>query len=427
MGSRLRCALAAAAASGCLVGAPTLAHADLQDEASALAAALAAEGFDVRRGAPQFVQASGRTVVRSSAGELFDDVTSSGRCTTLVVLAPRASQLMVTSAELPLGADADREPWQASSRAGVAIVSRCGDRRSELQRLALAMQAGRAAVELLYARGKRRLERIEHLLPTRAVGPEATAPLVGPPAPPASVAARVELAQRRMRKRGATDESERASSSFVDGSGGGDRLLLPGCHDLVVISPAASSGRPVDVDAELVRDDGRLLARDGSDSTDAHLEVCVGEPTRARLAFSGASPLSRVTLLHGRYELPRGLPAGWSPHARATLASAMRRRHIAELRGAPLTQALGVGGIETRVPFEGEPGRCYVAASADVRGDARLLRLSVTGGFQQARDHGTGEQAALVAFCLETDDPVSVGVEGRSESAAWFVGVWGTD
>src|SRR5690606_36366496 len=115
-----------------------------------------------------------------------------------------------------------------------------------------------------------------------------------------------------------------------------------------------------------------------------------GEPRVALLRFAGALPQAPVVLLQARWELPFGLPERWGPDARAELAEAVRPFHNRSLGGSPVYDSIGVGGT-TLLPIEIEPGACYVAATAPVRGHSAAVALAAQVGSRLARNHSTQE------------------------------------
>ncbi len=97
--------------------------------------------------------------------------------------------------------------------------------------------------------------------------------------------------------------------------------LDPGCHRFDVMGEARGGGSRHDVDAELREpDDGRILARDRTDSADARLEYCAGAEVRAAVSVSG-SPGAKVNIMHTAWPLPSHLPEQWGAPLRARMAT----------------------------------------------------------------------------------------------------------
>jgi hypothetical protein len=67
-----------------------------------------------------------------------------------------------------------------------------------------------------------------------------------------------------------------------------------------------------------------------------------------------------------------------------------------------------------------EPGACYVAVAAATRGAPRGLVLrAVVGADEHADERGTGDGAALAAFCTRDRDRARISIEARGSSLAW--------
>jgi hypothetical protein len=206
--------------------------------------------------------------------------------------------------------------------------------------------------------------------------------------------------------------------------------LTEGCHRLDVMAevPLSVPRRATDVDAEArVPDAGRLLDRDRADAPDARLDFCVGEAGAIDVPFFGASGAVKVVLSDAWWPLPALVPTQFGARARGGFAAALRRRHGPEPRGQTLAEVVGVQG-ETLVPVTIEPGRCYFAALALIRGDARTVRIAAEVGDRAARDdapeHG---ESAGAAFCSETEETAVLRVIVRGSSPWWALAVWPMD
>jgi hypothetical protein len=84
------------------------------------------------------------------------------------------------------------------------------------------------------------------------------------------------------------------------------------------------------------------------------------------------------------------------------------------------------------VPFEVEPGACYVAVAALERGHARGVGLRVAMGARSSSDErGTSDDSSAVAFCARDRENVRFEVDARGAGVAWGLaafrvagGVW---
>jgi hypothetical protein len=361
-----------------------------------------------------------------------------------VLLAPRTSEIAfltdgtgiaapaIPPSSLPLGHPAVGESagGPIRSKAGVASLERCGKEQVnaplEAERLLVQSISPRTAVEVLVVRSRAPIERVESVLPARAEGPVAPRGDAGRPLDPGPIAERLARVKRRGREAGSERILEVTMRASSAGTGTFVVKLSEGCHGIDVLADAPSSARRgTDVDAHAhVAEGGRALARDRGESPDAHLDFCLGETTEVEVAFVGASGEVDVTLVDAVWSLPASLPSEWGPQVRGDVALALRRRHAPPLPAEPIATLLGVQG-ETMVPFVVEPGQCYLAVAALVRGDARGLRLAVEVGDRAPHDEiAERPEAAQVAFCATTEDRAALRIDARG-SQPWWVGlVW---
>jgi hypothetical protein len=188
--------------------------------------------------------------------------------------------------------------------------------------------------------------------------------------------------------------------------------------------PAVFPHRATDVDAEARDAAGRLLARDRADVPDARLDFCLGEAGVVTVPFMGAAGAVAVTVSDARWPLPAHLPEGFGVRARAGFAAALFRRHAPAPLGAPIFETLGVQG-PTAVALAIEPERCYLAAMALVRGEARSMRLSALVGDHVTRDD-TAERLEGVAlsFCAEGGTVAHFDADVRGNAPWWALVVW---
>jgi hypothetical protein len=144
------------------------------------------------------------------------------------------------------------------------------------------------------------------------------------------------------------------------------------------------------------------------------------------LRFIGTVPVSPVVVLVSRWELPRGIPVEWGPGPRARVAEAVRRHHARDLGGPPVYSSLGVAGV-TMLPIEVEPGACYLAAMATIRGDSLGMAMAGEIGNQRVQDNpGAGGSGTAVAFCAGDEEHAVFEIETRGVGLVWLLGLWQT-
>ncbi len=426
-----------------LLCAPSLARADLTGDVDRLVERWSAKaGTTAFRRPTLFLEQGHATPVRLSDPSSSPKVAA---CTTVVLLAPRTSEIaflldgthtsaaaMPVPPALPLGhPNVPRdETGVIRSRGGVATLSRCGKEQTEgpleAERVLVQSISPRTAVEILVVRSQAPIEAADSVLPERAIGPSAPRGDTGRPLDPGPIAERLTRVDRRSREAGAAHVLKVAMRASVNGGGTFAVKLSEGCHTLDVLAEVPTSPqRGTDVDAEArAGEGGRLLARDRGEAPDAHLDFCLGEPTEVEVAFIGASGPVEVSLVDALWSLPPGIPSDWGPEARGDIAAALRRRHAPQLPPEPIATVMGVQG-ETLVPFAVEPGQCYVAVVAQVRGDTRSLRLAVELGDRAPRDEiNDRAEAAQVAFCATTEDRAALRVGTRGAQPWWLGLVW---
>jgi hypothetical protein len=131
-------------------------------------------------------------------------------------------------------------------------------------------------------------------------------------------------------------------------------------------------------------------------------------------------------MLHARWDLPRGLGQNWDPEMTARMAEAVWSSHKRALGESLIHESLGVAGV-TAVPFEVEPGACYLAAVAPIRGESSGIAMAVVLGPQHGQNHGGPEGAGTsLAFCSRSEQRALVEVEARGVGLVWLMGVWQT-
>ena len=269
------------------------------------------------------------------------------------------------------------------------------------------------------------LPRLLEVLPDR--DPGSVLPL-GEPGPRPVQPSLIE----RLRKLGVRAQRERATSyqldrtpATADGTGALRLALTAACHELTLLNDDGATAQPAtDLDMELIEQDtGARLAIDRADDADGALSVCVGAPTATELRFMGARPEEALTLAHASWDLPAGLPSGWGPEPRARLAKLARAQHLV-LRKAPIDSSLGVQGT-TEIPIEVEPGACYSALLAPLRGEVRSLSLSAVARVPGQAPRGSSDpEGAALSFCAAGARHATLEVTGDGVNLAWLLAVW---
>jgi hypothetical protein len=419
-----------------------VAHADLTDDAARVARVWTQSGARVERLAPIFLD-HGRvhTLALPAAGEPVTMAATASKplgCLTLALLAVRTAELLVGpavgaghegAADRPLGPLFTHVPEgspRQHSAGGAAALVRCGEARAEMGRVAVELLSVRGAVELLLVRSESPLAEVSEILLERAAGPLAPHGDTGGPLEPGPLGERLARAERRARSEGAAQVVRTTMRAGAGGVGQVELPLADGCHrlDLMAEVPAVFPHRATDVDAEAHDAAGRLLARDRADVPDARLDFCLGEAGAVTVPFMGAAGTVAVILSDARWPLPAHVPAHFGVRARGGFGSALFRRHAPAPPGEPIFETLGVQG-PTAVSLAIEPDRCYLAAMALVRGEARSMRLSALVGDRVARDD-TAERPEGVAlsFCAQGETVARFDADVRGNAPWWALVVW---
>ncbi|MEO8876603.1 MAG: hypothetical protein ABI461_13515, partial [Polyangiaceae bacterium] len=242
---------------------------------------------------------------------------------------------------------------------------------------------------------------------------------------------RADLAEARARSDSAGIASRQTFASSIDGSGSVQIQLDPGCHRIEVfgVDPRAGGAKAprLDVDAELRNaDDDAVLARDRTEAADAHLDACVGGDTLAEVYFAGTPPRSEVALTHAIWPIPQHLPRTWGRDPRARMAAALRARHAPPLARDPVVIVQGPAGV-TPIPFQIEPGACYLAVAAISHGTPHGLGLrAVTGGQVSSDERGLNDDSGVVAFCARGNSAAQVFVDARGTALSWVLALFQT-
>jgi hypothetical protein len=142
------------------------------------------------------------------------------------------------------------------------------------------------------------------------------------------------------------------------------------------------------------------------------------------VSFAGASGAAPVTVSDALWTTPSTVPVRFGPRARAGFAGALIKRHAPAPVEDALFESIGVQGV-TQVPVPVEPGRCYLAAVALVRGDARSIRMAATLGFRTPHDEALERpEGAAIAFCAGTERGAVIDVDVRGNAPWWALSVW---
>jgi hypothetical protein len=417
-----------------LFATPLAARADLRADADRLARHWAGRGARVERLTPLFLE-------HGTAKSLWSEpkgVPPSGKtgCLAVAFLGVRTADFFLSPEELGLPAAMARamnphpdleDDQRLRSAGGAAVLSRCGADQSELRRVRVDLASSRAAVEVLVVRSEKPVDPVADALPERAAGPLAPRGDPGGPIEPGPLAARRARVTARRTGAGASRVSSFTVHAGANGAGQLVLKLPEGCHtlDLLAEVPTTVPRRATDLDAE-VRDSqsGRILARDRADVPDARLDFCLGDATSVDVSFIGASGPELVVVSDAHWAMPLWIPTRHGSRARAGFASALFRRHAPAPPDAAMFETIGASGV-TSFGVEVEPGQCYVASVALVRGDARALRLAVDIGERGSRDEAgeRGESAAL-AFCAEEESSAHFEIDARGNTPFWALAVW---
>jgi len=373
-------------------------------------------GAMIARGESRFLSEGETVAIRLSPSE--------AACVTVAVVGARGLSFHARVDGRP----GDDDEGRVSSVAGVIEIRSCGE---AISRIDVTTDAGRGAIETIVAHSDKALPPLRSILPERSGSSLPAAEPGGlPPLP--TPEKRAEVAEARAQRDGGKLAARDAWQAGADGSGEGQLPLEPGCHrvELFAMDPRtarASRRFRLDLDAELRAEDGALvLARDRTDAPDARLEACVGEATHARVVFAGSPPNAPIVVTHLSWPIPERLPQMWGVDTRARMAAALLAHHVPTPPGEAVQLAQGPSGL-TPVPVALEPGGCYVAVAAVVRGHTRGLGMrALVGGRVAFDERGTNDDSAIVAFCARDRDRARIEVEARGVGVAWALAVFRT-
>lgn len=404
------------------------AAADLSEDAQRLAGDWWRRGARAQRLAPIFAE-QGQSRIIDIAPDLASDATPG--CTTVAILgaptidyavAPLRDGVLLELLPLPDGHPAvSLDAHSVRSALGIAMLTRCNEARSELHRLVLSMRSPRGSIDTVVARSATSLGDARDVLSERVAGIVAPRGNPGRPIEPGPLAERVVRAEESARFDGALSASRVSLNATAEGTGQTQRRLTEGCHRIAVMAavPSTFPHAATDVDAEARDDDGRVLARDRSETPDARLDFCIGESARVTILYGGASGAVPVMVTDSVWPLPSFLPNHWGGRVRAGFALALRRRNAPSPTALPVVESLGSSG-STMIPVSIEPGRCYFAAVAILRGDPRSMRISTTVGDRYVRDDVIDRpEGSGLAFCSESEESARIEVDVRGNNAFW--------
>lgn len=312
------------------------------------------------------------------------------------------------------------------SNLGIAVLTRCNEERASLSRLALSMRSPRGAIDTIIARSATSLGDARDVLSDRVTGGIAPRGNPGRPLEPGPIAERVVRADERARVDGAQSFSRISTMATEDGMGQTRLRLTEGCHRIAVMAavPTTFPHPATDVDAEVRDEENRVLARDRAETPDARLDFCTGDSSRVTVVFGGAAGAVPMMVTDAVWPIPSGIPNHWGARVRGGFALAFRRRNTPAPAGLPGLEALGSSGT-TMIPVRIEPGRCYYAAAAVLRGEPRSIRVSATIGGRFVRDDVVERPEGVgVAFCSGSDESVRIDVDARGNNIFWVFGLF---
>lgn len=407
----LRCVLAFLGVGTAFGSWTTTARADLRADAARIETAWRSVGAKVTTLPTRFLWDEEVMTVRLPKRE------GKAACTTVALVSSRG-----TSFRAKLGGIDDPDGRdRGASIAGVTEIVRCDG--IEVDRIMISGDAGRGAVEVIVGYGAQPLPGLREVLTERTGGLVVNTSEPGPlpTLPPA--ARRVESASARARGEGAKLAPLEKLVARPDGTGLAEIDLEPGCHRIDLLaheSSDASARARFDVDAELRdSDDDTLLARDRSEAADARLYTCVGNAVQGAVAFAGAPSLGTVTRILASWPIPDAIPRTWGPQVRARMTGALLARGVSRAAEAPIVQIQGGTGL-TGLTVDVEPGACYVAIVAGIRGRLRQLSLRASvGALDSTDERGAVDEAAAVAFCARDRRNARLEVEARGAAPWW--------
>ncbi len=411
-----------------LLGHARTARADLRSEMATIRRSLQADGASVTVVPSMFLEGDQTRTFEPLA---LSSASSDDVCVTVILMGARTTLFSVVTSEKSEAVDetlshavAEREARQTASVEGFFSVEACRKDVATLERLVLRMRSPRGSVEMLVARSPRALASLDSALLSRAEGPTAPRGDPGGPLTPGPLALRRKNAATRAHDDGALGVIELDMAAGEAGSGEFVLKVGAGCHRFDVMAEVPPT-HGIDVDAELRDTDTHtLLAQDRGETPDASVEVCIAKASEVSLRFVGAVPHGRVFLSDGIFNLPTFVPEHWGPRTTAAFSELVKRRIIPRPRVGPITEMLGVQG-STELSVEVEPGRCYLAAVALMRGASRGVRLVASSSARASSEESppSGDGASVV-FCSEDRDRARLTVDAPGSAIWWVLLVW---
>jgi len=418
--------LALAAFAGIAL-APGIARATLEEDAAVLDALVTASG-----GHPTV----SRTIFLEEGHASVVPLKTERRCIGFAAVAARSVRL---AAMVGTPADSDDEVLAAlapsvpgtkqlarrrESESGLFTFSACGPDAAAVDRVAIRMLSARGAVQLRVFESDEPLSDPATAL-GRSPGPEVPRGDPGPSLSVAPISERKQRAEASARADGA--RSFLTSDTKADASGAGAVTVRAGlgCHRFAVMAEQTENQTTMDVDAELCeKDTGAIVARDFGETPDARLEACFGEPTEVQIGFVGAPPSARVVIADALTPLPEGIPAHWGEKPRAAMGRALGKRLRTGPTAGPVFETLGGQGT-TSTGIVVEPGRCYAASVAILRGTSLGMRLVARASSRASTDEvSRASEAGAVVFCADGARRARIQVDAPGPGVGWVLAVW---
>lgn len=379
------------------------ARADLGDDISRLTRALSQQ-TRVEVTKPRLLERGDQLPVVLPPWALDD---KRGECTTVVLVAPPATQFVVQMHPWP------NLPSALASSAGALQVTRCGKDRVSFLQFVLELRSPRAVVHTLVSVGSGAVPALATTLPERDAGSTAL------PGDPGRSPTRAPLAERVARF---ASQNQLAGATKVDTSllpqPGYVRLTLePGCHRLLATAPNGSPSF-----ALLLREDAagaqdrRLEAGENGDVT---YELCTALPRRVSVAVDAEPSTVERKLSVARFALPLGLPGRFGPDMGERLVQALGGAKAPKRLGPLVTTTLGAQG-HTVLPRSFLPHTCYLSTVVVAHGTPVALTLAAqTGSRVSEASLSEQQRTPRISFCTGARSEAQLDVEARGLGLAW--------
>jgi hypothetical protein len=330
-----------------------------------------------------------------------------GECTTLILLAPVSTQLVIHV-----------HPWPGlqhtfASAAGAFQLTRCGKERVSLLQVLVEMRSPRAIVHPFVAVGPAPPAPLQSTLPERDTGPEA------PPGEPGLLPDREPLAERVRRfEEASKNAGATATETALLPSRGYVRLALePGCHRLLATE---EDDAPPYTLLLSENDDDKVERLETTPRGDVQHELCTARPRRLLVSLDTSPGEAERRLSVAHFPLPRGLPARFGPEVAELLVGSLGRSTAPRRLGTLVATTLGAQG-RTLLPRALLPQTCYLAAAAVLHGTSQGVSLGVRAGAASAE--ATSADPALgphLGFCTGRSGQVELDVEARGLGLSWL-------